>query len=81
MSVKRPEIEYLKAADPGRLATVTPDGTPQNSPVTFTYYNELGTIDIVDHHMSRRPVAGALPVDPRHRRGGRNRFGANVTQW
>ena len=53
MSFKRHEIEYLKAADLGRLATVAPDGTPQNSPVGFTYNEKLGTIDIVGYHMSR----------------------------
>jgi pyridoxamine 5'-phosphate oxidase family protein len=53
MSFKRHEIDYLKATDLGRLATVAPDGTPQNSPVAFTYNDELGTIDIVGYHMSR----------------------------
>jgi pyridoxamine 5'-phosphate oxidase family protein len=53
MPVKPHEIEYLKSADLGRLATIAPDGTLQNSPVGFTYNEELGTIDIVGYHMSR----------------------------
>jgi pyridoxamine 5'-phosphate oxidase family protein len=53
MSFKPHEIEFMKAADLGRLATVAPDGTPQNSPVGFTYNETLGTIDIVGYHMSR----------------------------
>ena len=53
MSFKQHEIDYLTAADLGRLATVAPDGTPQNSPVGFTYNAELGTIDIAGYHMSR----------------------------
>src|SRR6476620_7529648 len=53
MSFKPHEIEYLNAADLGRLATVAPDGTPQNSPVGFPYNAELGTIDIAGYHMSR----------------------------
>ncbi len=53
MSFKQHEIDYLNAADLGRLATVAPDGTPQNSPVGFTYNAELGTIDISGYHMSQ----------------------------
>jgi pyridoxamine 5'-phosphate oxidase family protein len=53
MSFKPHEIEYLKAADLGRLATIQPDGTLQNSPVGFSYNEELGTIDVVGYRMSR----------------------------
>ena len=53
MSFKPHEIEYLKSADLGRLATVQPNGTLQNSPVGFTYNQELGTIDIVGYNMSK----------------------------
>ncbi|WP_099245549.1 PPOX class F420-dependent oxidoreductase [Mycobacterium sp. shizuoka-1] len=53
MSFKPHEIEYLKSADLGRLATAAPDGTLQNSPVGFTYNDTLGTIDIVGYRMSR----------------------------
>ena len=53
MSFKPHEIEYLNSADLGRLATVAPDGTPQNSPVGFSYNEQLGTIDIVGYGMSK----------------------------
>ena len=47
------EIDYLNQADLGRLATIQPDGTPQNSPVGFTYNAELGTIDIAGYEMAK----------------------------
>jgi pyridoxamine 5'-phosphate oxidase family protein len=40
------QLEYLHTQQLGRLATVRPDGSPQNSPVGFRYNAELGTIDI-----------------------------------
>ena len=48
------EIEFMRRADLGRLATVQRDGTPQNSPVGFTYNEQLGTIDIAGYRMSKR---------------------------
>lgn len=53
MSFKPHEIDYLKSADLGRLATIAPDGTLQNSPVGFTYNDALGTIDVVGYRMSK----------------------------
>ena len=53
MTFKSHEIEYLRRADLGRLATIQRDGTPQNSPVGFTYNEQLGTIDIAGYQMSR----------------------------
>jgi pyridoxamine 5'-phosphate oxidase family protein len=53
MSFKPHEIDYLKSADLGRLATIQPDGTLQNSPVGFTYNETLGTIDVVGYNMSK----------------------------
>ncbi len=47
------EIEFMNQADIGRLATIQPDGTPQNSPVGFTFNEQLGTIDISGYEMSR----------------------------
>ncbi|EJZ08280.1 PPOX class F420-dependent oxidoreductase [Mycolicibacterium vaccae] len=47
------EIEFMAQADVGRLATIQPDGTPQNSPVGFTFNEQLGTIDIAGYQMSR----------------------------
>jgi pyridoxamine 5'-phosphate oxidase family protein len=53
MTFKPHEIDYLSKADLGRLATIQRDGTPQNSPVGFTYNDELGTIDIAGYQMSK----------------------------
>ena len=52
MSLKPHEIAFLNQADLGRLATVQRNGTPQNSPVGFSYNADLGTIDIAGYHMS-----------------------------
>lgn len=40
------EIEYLRSQRLGRLATLAPDGTLQNSPVGFEVDAEAGVIDI-----------------------------------
>jgi len=53
MTFKSHELDYLKQAELGRLATIQPDGTPQNSPVGFSYNDELGTIDIAGYRMSK----------------------------
>jgi pyridoxamine 5'-phosphate oxidase family protein len=53
MTFKPHEIEYLQGTDLGRLATIQSDGTPQNSPVGFTYNEQLGTIDIAGYQMSK----------------------------
>jgi pyridoxamine 5'-phosphate oxidase family protein len=52
MTFKPHEIEFIRGADLGRLATMQPDGTLQASPVGFTYNDELGTIDIAGYRMS-----------------------------
>jgi pyridoxamine 5'-phosphate oxidase family protein len=53
MTFKDYEIDFLRHAELGRLATIQPDGTPQNNPVGFTYNDELGTIDIAGYRMSK----------------------------
>jgi pyridoxamine 5'-phosphate oxidase family protein len=53
MTFKPHELEFMQKADLGRLATIQPNGTPQNSPVGFTYNDELGTIDILGYQMSK----------------------------
>lgn len=53
MTFKPHEIEFLRRAELGRLATVQRNGTPQNSPVGFTYNEQLGTIDIPGYQMSK----------------------------
>jgi pyridoxamine 5'-phosphate oxidase family protein len=52
MTFKPHEIDFLRHAELGRLATVQRDGTPQNSPVGFAYNEELGTIDIAGYRMT-----------------------------
>ena len=42
---------YLASQTRGRLATVGPDGVPQNKPVGFVYNAELGAIDIAGFDM------------------------------
>ncbi len=46
------EIAYLAGQQLGRLATLRPDGTLQNSPVGFRYNAATGTIDIAGHNMA-----------------------------
>ncbi|MRH91195.1 PPOX class F420-dependent oxidoreductase [Nocardia sp. SYP-A9097] len=45
------QIDYLGSQRLGRLATIRPDGSPQNNPVGFRYNADLGTIDIAGHNM------------------------------
>nr|WP_106971648.1 PPOX class F420-dependent oxidoreductase [Streptomyces xylophagus] len=46
MSFTEAELDYLKGQTLGRLATVAPDGVPQNNPVAFRHNPVTGTIDI-----------------------------------
>jgi pyridoxamine 5'-phosphate oxidase family protein len=65
MSVFTPEeIEYLKSQRLGRLATVNPEGRPQNSPVGFRYNAELDTIDIGGRYMSKTKKYRNLSQNP-----------------
>ncbi|WP_067817140.1 PPOX class F420-dependent oxidoreductase [Nocardia inohanensis] len=45
------QLEYLGSQRLGRLATVRPDGSPQNNPVGFRWNAALGTIDIGGYQM------------------------------
>jgi pyridoxamine 5'-phosphate oxidase family protein len=45
------ELEYLATQALGRLATVAPDGYPQNNPVGFSVNRASGTVDIGGHNM------------------------------
>ncbi|MGC9671256.1 PPOX class F420-dependent oxidoreductase [Planosporangium sp. 12N6] len=51
MSFTEAELAYLSTQRLGRLATVDPDGEPQNNPVGFRYNPETGTIDIGGYTM------------------------------
>ncbi|MCP9271445.1 PPOX class F420-dependent oxidoreductase [Mycolicibacterium arenosum] len=64
MTFRPHEIEYLRASTLGRLATTQPDGTLQNSPVGFTYNDELGTIDISGYQMSRSRKYHNIAANP-----------------
>jgi len=46
-------VRYLTSHSQGRLATVGPDGGPQNKPVGYRYNAHLGTIDIGGYEMER----------------------------
>jgi pyridoxamine 5'-phosphate oxidase family protein len=45
------QAKYLKSQRLGRLATLRPDGTLQNSPVGFTFNEETGTFEIGGFNM------------------------------
>ena len=53
MAFKPHEIAYLNSADLGRLATIQPNGTLQNSPVGFSYNAGLGTIDVYGFNLAK----------------------------
>jgi pyridoxamine 5'-phosphate oxidase family protein len=53
MSFKAHEIDYMNSADLGRLATIQPNGTLQNSPVGFSYNEQLGTIDVYGYNLAK----------------------------
>ncbi|CUU54013.1 pyridoxamine 5'-phosphate oxidase family protein [Parafrankia irregularis] len=45
------ELAYLAGQRLGRLATVAPDGTPQNSPVGFRHNAATDTIDVHGYNL------------------------------
>jgi len=57
-------IEYLTTHSHGRLATVAPNGTPQNKPVGYRYNPALGTIDIAGFDMERSAKYRNAGVNP-----------------
>ncbi|WP_040782280.1 PPOX class F420-dependent oxidoreductase [Nocardia pneumoniae] len=58
------QIDYLHTQRLGRLATVRPDGTPQNNPVGFRYNADLGTIDIAGWNMGASRKFRNLTTNP-----------------
>ncbi|MGH3762568.1 PPOX class F420-dependent oxidoreductase [Actinophytocola sp.] len=52
MALTDAEISYLASQPLGRLATMSPDGSPQVNPVGFRYDAELGVIDIGGHDLT-----------------------------
>jgi pyridoxamine 5'-phosphate oxidase family protein len=59
------QIEYMLSQRLGRLATVRPDGAPQNNPVGFRYNEALGTIDIGGHNLGASQKFRNLAKEPR----------------
>ena len=57
-------VNYLNAQQRGRLATVSPGGSPQNKPVGYSYNADLGTIDIVGFDMERSAKYRNIGVNP-----------------
>jgi len=64
MALDQVSQRYLAGQTRGRLATVGPDGTPQNKPVGFTYNAELGTIDIAGFNMDSSAKYRNVGVNP-----------------
>ncbi|MFF2088221.1 PPOX class F420-dependent oxidoreductase [Nocardia sp. NPDC058176] len=58
------QIAYLSTQKLGRLATVRPDGTPQNNPVGFRYNADLGTIDIAGWKLAASKKFRNLATNP-----------------
>jgi len=58
------EEAYLRTQQHGRLATVAPNGAPQNKPVGFDYNAELGTIDVYGMNMENSAKFRNVTVNP-----------------
>lgn len=59
------ELEYFTTQHLGRLATLAPDGFPQNNPVGFRVNPELGTVDIGGFAMGASRKFGNVKANPR----------------
>ena len=64
MALDNASRRYLASQTRGRLATVGPDGAPQNKPVGFVYNAELGTIDIAGFDMESSAKYRNVGVNP-----------------
>lgn len=64
MPINRHHIEYLTTHAHGRLATVAPNGAPQNKPVGYRYNATLGTVDIAGFNMERSAKYRNVGVNP-----------------
>jgi pyridoxamine 5'-phosphate oxidase family protein len=65
MALTSTEQSYLAAQPRGRLATIAPNGSPQNKPVGFSYNPDLGTIDIYGFNMGQSRKFRNVAVNPR----------------
>src|ERR1700733_2016968 len=57
-------VTYLNGQSRGRLATVTPGGSPQNKPVGFRYNANLSAIDIIGFDLERSAKYRNIGVNP-----------------
>jgi pyridoxamine 5'-phosphate oxidase family protein len=58
------ELAYLRTQRLGRLATVAPDGAPQNNPVGFRVNEALGTVDIYGFNLGATRKFRNLRANP-----------------
>ena len=65
MVLTQAERKFLAGHGLGRLATVGPDGGPQNKPVGHAYNDELGTIDIYGLNMAQSAKYRNVTRQPR----------------
>ncbi|MEV4758004.1 PPOX class F420-dependent oxidoreductase [Micromonospora sp. NPDC049559] len=65
MKISELELAYLASQRLGRLATLAPDGFPQNNPVGFRYNPGLGTIDIGGYRMGDSRKFGNVRANPK----------------
>lgn len=59
------ELAYLAEQPLGRLATIAPDGSPQNNPVAYWLDTATGTIDIGGPNLARSRKFRNVEADPR----------------
>ncbi|WP_019629745.1 PPOX class F420-dependent oxidoreductase [Actinomadura atramentaria] len=64
MTLNETERAFVDAHDLARLATIAPNGAPQNKPVGFRYNAELGTIDIHGFAMPSSAKYRNVQVNP-----------------
>ncbi len=58
------ELAYIRSQRLGRLATVSPDGYPQNAPVGFRYNADMDAIEISSFNMSRSKKFRNVQTNP-----------------
>lgn len=64
MPLDQHHLAYLTDHAHGRLATIAPNGTPQNKPVGYRYNPTLGTIDIAGSEMKHSAKYRNIVVNP-----------------
>jgi pyridoxamine 5'-phosphate oxidase family protein len=65
MTFTEQELAYLGSQRLGRLATIAPDGFPQNNPVGFVINTEMGTVDIGGHAMGASRKFHSVQANPK----------------